>query len=111
MIILYRWIMRNLLIIFVFSSMLSSCLSDDYYVDMVDVKGGTFVMGCEDEEADNDERPLHTVTVNDFRIGQYEVTQKLWNLVMRNKNPSVFKGDNRPVECVSCTTCKYFSTD
>lgn len=81
--------------------MLSSCLSDNYYVDMVDVEGGTFVMGSEDEEADEDERPLHSVTVGSFRIGRYEVTQKLWKLVMHDKNPSAFKSDNNPVECVS----------
>ncbi len=93
--------MRNQLIIFVLSSILSSCVSENYYVDMVDVEGGTFIMGCESEDADKDERPLHTVMLNDFRIGQYEVTQKLWNLVMFKKNPSIFKDDNRPVECVS----------
>lgn len=81
--------------------MFSSCLSDKYYVDMVDVEGGTFTMGCEDEDSDEDERPLHIVTVNGFRIGRYEVTQQLWNVVMHDENPSVFKGNDRPVECVS----------
>ena len=92
--------MKKIIIVFI-SILLSSCLSDDYYVDMVDVEGGAFVMGSNDEDADDDEKPLCLVTVDSFRIGRYEVTQRLWNLVMHNKNPSVFKGDNRPVECVS----------
>ena len=93
--------MKNRLIILVLASLLGSCLSDDYYVDMVDVEGGTFIMGSGDNDADSDEGPMHPVKVGSFRIGRYEVTQKLWNLVMNDKNPSVFKGDDYPVECVS----------
>jgi len=40
------------------------------------------------------------VTVGDFFIGKYDVTQKEWTEVMGN-NPSKFKGDNLPVEMVS----------
>jgi sulfatase modifying factor 1 len=40
------------------------------------------------------------VTVADFYIGQYDVTQKEWLEVM-GSNPSKFKGDNLPVERVS----------
>jgi formylglycine-generating enzyme required for sulfatase activity len=40
------------------------------------------------------------VTVSDFYIGKYEVTQKEWAEVMGN-NPSKFKGDNLPVEMVN----------
>ena len=35
-----------------------------------------------------------------FYIGLFEVTQKQWELVM-GSNPSSYKGDKRPVECVS----------
>ena len=82
---------------------LCGCSQDEYYVDMVDVAGGTFTMGCDDsdKDADEDEHPQHIVTVNSFKIGRYEVTQRLWNLVMHDKNPSIFKGDDRPVDCVS----------
>lgn len=79
----------------------AGCIPDDYDVDMVTVEGGEFLMGSEDEDADDDEKPLHVVEIKTFRIGRYEITQKLWNLVMRNKNPSVFQGDDLPVECVS----------
>jgi sulfatase modifying factor 1 len=40
------------------------------------------------------------VTVTDFYIGKYDVTQKEWTAVM-GSNPSRFKGDNLPVEMVS----------
>ncbi len=64
---------------------------------MVRVKGGSFAMGSTEG---SDEKPVHTVTVSDFSIGRYEVTQALWQSVM-GSNPSNFKGDDRPVEQVS----------
>ena len=65
--------------------------------NMVFVQGGTFQMGS--TNGDSDEKPVHTVTVSDFYIGKYEVTQKEWKDIMGN-NPSSFKGDNLPVEKV-----------
>jgi len=41
-----------------------------------------------------------SVTLPNFYIGKYEVTQKEWVEVM-GSNPSQFKGDNLPVEMVS----------
>ena len=44
---------------------------------MVLVKGGTFTMGCTNEqgtECDTDEKPAHLVTLSDFYMGKYEVT-------------------------------------
>ena len=40
------------------------------------------------------------VTLSDFYIGKYVVTQKEWIQVM-GSNPSKFRGDNLPVEMVS----------
>ena len=65
---------------------------------MIFVQGGTFQMGS--NSGDSDEKPVHTVTVSDFYICKYEVTQKEWKEVMGN-NPSNWKGDNLPVEKVS----------
>jgi formylglycine-generating enzyme required for sulfatase activity len=70
---------------------------------LVLVTGGTFKMGCTSEQKDcgDDEKPTHQVTLSDFYIGKYEVTQKLWTEIM-GENPSYFKnGDNYPVEQVS----------
>jgi formylglycine-generating enzyme required for sulfatase activity len=70
--------------------------------DMVLVKGGTFEMG---EKGVSE--PVHTVTLSDFEIGKYPVTQKLWQDIMGN-NPSHFKGDDLPVEKVSWNDCQEF---
>ena len=57
---------------------------------MVFVQGGTFTQG--DRE----------VTLSDFELGKYPVTQALWEAVMgEGSNPSWFKGPRRPVEGVS----------
>jgi formylglycine-generating enzyme required for sulfatase activity len=61
-----------------------------------------------EEGAFDDERPQHSVTVPDFYIGQYPVTQALWKAVMDGKNPSGFQGDDRPVENVSWDEVKVF---
>lgn len=68
---------------------------------MVKVKGGTFTMGSADPE--DDDCPPHKVTVGDFYIGQFEVSQELWKKVMGN-NPSEYQDDEKldfPVENVS----------
>ena len=58
--------------------------------------GGTSEQGA----VDDDEKPTHSVTVSDYYIGKYEVTQALWKAVMGNR-PSTWKGENLPVESVS----------
>ena len=51
------------------------------------------------------ERPEHPVTVPDFYLARYPVTQRLYQAVM-HKNPSHFKGERRPVEKVSWTEAR-----
>ena len=80
--------------------------------EMVFVQGGTFTMGCTDEQGsdcDDNEKPAHQVTLSDYYIGKYEVTQGLWKKVMGN-NPSRFTncGDDCPVENVSWDDCQEF---
>ena len=58
-------------------------------------------------DAYSDEKPTHSVTVSDFYIGKYEVTQAQWKAVM-GSNPSEFKGDNLPVENVSWNDIQEF---
>jgi formylglycine-generating enzyme required for sulfatase activity len=71
--------------------------------EMVYIPGGTFTMGCTDEQG-NDcwdwENPAHKVTLGGYYIGKYEVTQAQWKSVMGD-NPSYWQGDNLPVENVS----------
>jgi formylglycine-generating enzyme required for sulfatase activity len=77
--------------------------------EMVFVQGGTFWMGCADKQGDCGyyEQPAHKVTVSDFYIGKYEVTQAQWKSLM-GSNPSKFKGDNLPVEQVSWKDAQKF---
>jgi formylglycine-generating enzyme required for sulfatase activity len=78
---------------------------------MVSVQGGTFWMGCSSEQqgsCESDESPLYSVTVSNFKIGKYEVTQAQWKTLMGN-NPSGFSGcDNCPVENVSWSEAQGF---
>lgn len=78
-------------------------------IEMVHVKGGTFNMGAlpNDTEAKSDEKSVHKVTLSDFSIGKYEITQKQWVEIM-GSNPSEFKGDNLPVENVSWDDIQIF---
>ena len=53
--------------------------------DMVYVEGGTFRMGGTEEQGEDawvGEKPVHSVTLSDYYIGKYEVTQGLWKAVM-----------------------------
>ena len=76
--------------------------------EMVAVKGGTFTMGSpKNEDKRDDDEKQHQVTLSNYHIGKYEVTQALWKAVMGN-NPSSFKGDNLPVETVSWNDCQLF---
>ncbi|MGM9799212.1 MAG: formylglycine-generating enzyme family protein [Muribaculaceae bacterium] len=78
--------------------------------EMVKVPGGTFTMGATAEQGDDawdDEKPTHSVTLSGYYIGKYEVTQAQWKAIMGN-NPSYLKGDNLPVEKVSWYDCQEF---
>jgi formylglycine-generating enzyme required for sulfatase activity/TolB-like protein len=79
--------------------------------NMVRVEGGTFQMGNPSGGQDN-ERPVHTVTVKSFYMGKYEVTQREWREIMgttlrqqrdmRDKSLSLYgEGDNYPMYYVS----------
>ncbi|MEG4317498.1 MULTISPECIES: formylglycine-generating enzyme family protein [unclassified Microcoleus] len=65
---------------------------------MVDIPGGTFMMGLQETELGScdAQSPQNQVTVPAFYAGKYPITQA----VIEN-NPSCFKGEKRPVEQVS----------
>ena len=105
---------------------LSSCNKDieiyenDYVVvvngvmfKMIAVEGGTFQMGATSEQgsdAYDNEKPVHSVTLSDYYIGETEVTQELWEVVM-GSNPSYSSGyPQRPVESISWYDCQEFIT-
>jgi len=85
--------------------------------EMVRVKGGTFLMGGLDNvndggpielDAEHGDECPHPVTVKDFYIGKYEVTQAEWKEIMGD-NPSYFKdNDKNPIEQVSWEDIQVF---
>lgn len=66
--------------------------------NMIKVDGGVFTMGSSGSE--NNESPVHEVSVRTFSILKTEVTQAQYKAVV-GKNYSHFKGNKRPVEEVS----------
>ena len=76
---------------------------------MIPVEGGTFTMGATSEMTEpwDNEKPTHQVTLSSYYIGETEVTQALWKAVM-GSNPSLFEGDDLPVEKVSWDDCQTF---
>lgn len=87
--------------------------SADVPEGFVKIQGGTFQMGSPETEAwRSDDETAHPVTVSDFYMGVYEVTQKEYQEVTKN-NPSNFKGDDLPVESLTwyeavayCNACR-----
>lgn len=74
---------------------------DPFEGKLVFVKGGSFRMGDLLGDGNREEKPVHPVTVSDFYIGKFEVTQSQWESIM-GSNPSHFKDcPDCPVERVS----------
>ena len=83
------------MIIFIFSS--CSYAANDFVL----VKGGKFLMGSPSSENwRSDDELQHEVTLNDFYVSRYEVTQQEYKKLIGD-NPSTFRGDNNPVENVT----------
>ena len=69
--------------------------------DFVRINGGTFTMGSpEDEGWRRDDEIQHTVTVSDFYMSRFELTQKEYRDIT-GEDPSTFTGDDLPVENIS----------
>jgi formylglycine-generating enzyme required for sulfatase activity len=77
-------------------------LGNGVSLDMVRISGGEFLLGApeEDKGAYYDEKPQHRVTVPEFYMGRFPITQAQYEAVV-GQNPSQFKGAHRPVETVS----------
>ena len=83
---------------------------------MIKVDGGTFQMGAtpeQEDEATDDERPVHEVTVSSFFIGQTEVTVGMWKAVMGYNPipyyiPEYVPPLNAAASCVSWDDCQNF---
>ncbi|PSN16149.1 Sulphatase-modifying factor protein [filamentous cyanobacterium CCT1] len=75
-------------------------LGSDTKLDMILIPNGEFTMGSPEDDIYVCSPPLHKVTVSEFYIGKFQVTQKQWKAIMQH-NLSAHEGDNLPVENVS----------
>ena len=115
-------------------SLNNSAPSNDYQTDeetftvdgvtftMKLVEGGTFQMGATSEQgsdAYDSEKPVHSVTLSNYYIGETEVTQALWEAVMgttirqqrdkANKSwPLRAEGSSYPMYYVNWNDCQEF---
>lgn len=84
-------------------------VNDTLSINLMCVEGGTFMMGSDAGDAEEDEQPVHEVTLSDYYIGQTEVTQHLWKIVMgSSNNPSATKGDELPVTNITWDEAQVF---
>ncbi|MBC1224911.1 SUMF1/EgtB/PvdO family nonheme iron enzyme [Nostoc sp. UCD121] len=80
-------------------------------LDMVLIPAGSFMMGSPEDELERrkSEIPQHSVTIQQFCMSKYPVTQAQWKAVAAlahvnrelQADPSEFKGEQLPVEQVS----------
>jgi formylglycine-generating enzyme required for sulfatase activity len=79
--------------------------------EMVQIPGGSFLMGSPEDEPQRreSESPQHSVSIAPFFMGRCPVTQDLWSFISSlpkivrdlDPDPSNFKGNSHPVERVS----------
>jgi formylglycine-generating enzyme required for sulfatase activity len=84
-------------------------LGNDVTLDLVRIPAGKFRMGSNEYDS---EKPNHDVSVKEFLMGKYTVTNAQWEAVM-GTNPSEssdvkFQGENQPVINVSWDDAKEF---
>ncbi len=98
-------------------------LPGNILLEMMDIPGGTFLMGSPSGEGYDNERPQHEVTISPFYMAKYPITQAQWRGVAEglpkverdlDPNPAYFKNDDKvvadtlPVEQVSWYDCVEF---
>jgi formylglycine-generating enzyme required for sulfatase activity len=69
-------------------------------LEFVLVLGGTFSMGDTLDQGIENEKPVHQVTLDDFYISRFPVTQAQWAVLVK-ENPSQFQHADHPVEQVT----------
>lgn len=80
-------------------------LDDNASLELVFIKGDTFILGYNKEQKKFERENI--VVLDDYFIGKFEITQKQWYAVMKN-NPSFFQGERLPVEQTSWLYVKVF---
>ncbi len=84
------------------------CRAEKTGMEFVWIPGDTFEMGClkGDTECGSDEKPPHTVTLDGFWMGKYEVTNTQYRRWQRNHDSQSYEGhslngDSQPAVYVS----------
>ncbi len=94
--------MKNTLILISILLISTFATAQSFDIETVLVKGGKFNTGSNEMKSSNQ------ITIDDFYMGKYEITQAQWREVMGN-NPSYFKDcDSCPVERVSAEDVNKF---
>jgi len=102
-----RYCLLTIIMIILIATMISckkQITQKELGMEFVYISPGTFMMGTPASGAGRQ----HQVTLTKgYYLQMTEVTQSQWQAVMGN-NPSKFKGDNLPVECVSWNDVQEF---
>ena len=63
--------MKRIIILILFISSIAISFCQTYQGTMIDIPGGTFIMGNNNQPPmSNDQDPEHSVTVDDFKMGE-----------------------------------------
>ena len=71
-------------------------------IKMIYVEGGTFRMGATPEQTQSgckildDEYPVHNVTLSSFYIAEFQITEGLWDAVMKDKEYTGYGSEDKP---------------
>lgn len=78
--------------------------------NLIKVEGGSFQMGATPDQGKGktDEFPVHRVTLSDYYIGETEVTNELWSIIMCTTPSLYFSQPTQPVNNVTWYDCQRF---
>lgn len=67
---------KTIVAIFFLLAISTSFAQQKASLEMINIKGGTFEMGCTNKQysCNDDEKPAHRVKVNDFQLSKHEIT-------------------------------------
>ena len=68
-------------------------LTDDLEIELVKIPSGTFTMGSSEQESGNtSEKPQHNVTLKNFLMGIYPITQAQWLYIAQREDLTIELG-------------------
>lgn len=91
----------SLLLFLCTSNMLKGQTSSNKNLELITVKGGVFQMGCTEGQSncETDEKPVHSVTLDDYQISKYEITNQQYANFM-NEIGAKSNGSHNGVEYI-----------